>query len=78
MTTEAESNLYKQSATYKHFVALYNLRALSDWAVNENAYKKIMKAMELISDLSSEDFAEDPNGHLIRELLPYSKPDWIK
>ena len=76
MATEMESALYKQSATYHLFTVLYNLWALSSWAVNEDAYKKIKKVIELLSELSSEDFAEDSEGHLIRELLPYSKPEW--
>ena len=78
MATEAESNLYKQSATYKHFLVMYNLRALADWAVNEEAYKKIQKALELMNSLSSEDFAEDANGNIIRALVPSSIPDWKK
>ena len=78
MATEAESNLYKQSATYKHFLVMCNLRALADWAVNEEAYKKIQKALELMNSLSSEDFAEDANGNIIRALVPSSKPDWKK
>lgn len=76
MATEAESNLYKQSATYKHFVVLHNLRALSDWAVNENAYKAIKKAMSLLNKLESSDFAEDSDGKIIVDLLPPYKPEW--
>lgn len=76
MATEQESALYKQSATYRHFVVLYNLRALSDWTVNEDAYKAIKKAMSLLNKLESSDFAEDENGKVITELLPAYKPEW--
>ena len=76
MATEMESNIYKQSATYKHFVALYNLRALAEWSVNEKAYTIIKKAITELSKLESADFAEDSNGKLIRELLPISKPSY--
>lgn len=76
MATEAESNLYKQTATYKHFEVLHNLCALAEWAVNEDAYRIIKNAIKELNKVSSRDFAEDSDGHLIRSLLPYSRPDW--
>ena len=78
MATEAESNKYKQSATYKLFEVSYNLRALENWTVNEKAYNLIKQAIAAINQLDSIDFAEDRNGNIIREMLPPSKPDWKK
>lgn len=78
MATEIESNLYKQSATYKHFVVMHNLRALASWAVNEKAYKHIMNAIDELNSLESLDFGEDNDGKLKRELLPTSQPKWRK
>lgn len=78
MATELESNLYKQSATYKHFVVLHNLNALASWSVNKNAYDIVMKAIKDLSELKSYDFGEDRNGHLIHDLIPASKPEWRK
>ena len=76
MATEAESNKYKQSATYKLFEVSYNLRALETWVVNEKAYNLIKQAIVAVNQLDSIDFAEDRNGNVIDELLPFSKPDW--
>lgn len=76
MATELESNLYKQTATYKHFEVMYNLRALETWAVNETAYKIIKKAIHDLNKLCSEDFGEDRNGKLVRDLIQKSKPIW--
>lgn len=76
MPTEAESNLYKQSATYKHFEVVHNLRALVSWAVNEKAYKIVTKAIRDLETLDNWDFGEDSDGKIHRELLPLSKPDW--
>ena len=78
MATELESNLYKQSATYKHFVVLHNLNALASWSVNKNAYDIIMKAIKDLSSLESRDFGEDHDGKLIQDLIPTSKPEWRK
>ena len=78
MATELESNLYKQSATYKHFVVLHNLNALASWSVNKNAYDIVMKAIKDLSELKSYDFGEDHNGNLIHDLIPVSKPEWRK
>lgn len=78
MATEAESNLYKQSATYKHFEVMHNLRALSSWAVNEKAYKAVMNAIRALEKLDSYDFGEDSEGKLQKELLPSYPPDWKK
>ncbi len=78
MVTELESNLYKQSATYKHFIVLHNLNALASWSVNKNAYDIIMKAIKDLSSLESHDFGEDHDGKLIQDLIPMSKPEWRK
>lgn len=74
MSTEAESNLYKQSATYKHFEVLHNLRALASWAVNENAYSIIVNAIKQLNTLDSCDFGEDHDGKVKYELIPASQP----
>lgn len=66
MSCDAESYRYKQSATYRLFCVLYDLR---DWSVNEKALHIIERSISELNKLQSVDFAETEDGHIIRELL---------
>lgn len=69
MANDAESYRYKQSATYRLFCVLYDLRALRDWSVNEKALHIIERSISELNKLQSVDFAETEDGYIIRELL---------
>lgn len=67
---------YRQSAVYAHFSVLMDMRFLLNRCVDEASYKKIKKAMSLLSGLSPESFAEDRDGKIKPELVPLCTPIW--
>jgi hypothetical protein len=56
---------YKQSATYKQFAILYDLKILDEKVVSKEARDTIHKATELINTLKPSDFREDHNGRFM-------------
>lgn len=72
--TETE---YRQTAVYRLFDVECKLGGLMHHAVNANAYSKIKGVLKELNTLSPEDFAEDEDGNLIRDLLPLGRPVWI-
>ena len=67
---------YKQSATYALFEVEFKLRFLKSRCVDKEAYKSLEVAEKALRNLSSEDFSEDYDGNIIRDLVPGTTPDW--
>lgn len=59
---DSPSTEYRQSATYKQFAILYDLKILDEKAANKETRDTIHKVTDLINTLKPSDFREDHNG----------------
>lgn len=75
---EKKDAQHRQTATYKQFTCLMDIRYLMSRCVDEKAYKELKKAMKIINSINPEAFAEDKDGNIIRELIPACRPHWKK
>ena len=75
---EQKDYQYRQTAVYKQFTCLKDIRFLMNRCVDEESYKTLKKAMAMIDSISHEAFAEDKDGNDIEDLIPTNRPEWKK